>query len=302
MKGWLTHVCIRGRDFDALSSIVELDFTQCHALPPAASWRCLADSSPAVEALALPSCALSTTFQPGNRPPIDADITKAIARLKLKKLHITGASRSCTRSSNEVTGRLAAQLSNCKHLEELSLNKLRLSRNFFARVKGPLTMRTIRLSVDFVYNDSELPGFLSQCENLRSLKLEASDLPLTPGRLWYALSKRSLKQLCISSAEEGPAIDPGKFRPYVGQLFRTLDVFHLRARNHPNVEEIEALVEEEARLVNFGRGVSPLRFNLERRSVEDGGNFHDAKVAGRSLCCMDSFIGVPKPIGWDVAL
>lgn len=244
---------------------------------------------------------MSANSQPNGGYSIDGDIIRAITRLKLKKLHVTGASRSCRRCYYEVTETFVENLSNSKSLEELSLHNLRVSRHFFARVHGLLPMRTIKLSVDHVYDENELLGFLSQCKNLRNLKLEALDLPITSGMLWYALGNRSLRQLCLPSAEAS-SIDPAMLRLHLAWLVRTLDVLHLHARNISNIEGIRSLIEEEARQVNLGRELNPTRVNFEKRSIADERSFHDAKMVGRSLCCIDSFIGSPKPVGWDVEL
>lgn len=279
---------------DALSSIVELNFTELCWNYSAEIWQSLVDSSPMVEALAIPACALLQPDDPTGMSEVR--IMEALSKLNLKRLYVTSHDYC---EGYEISAVFMELLGDFHRLEELILHDIKTSRDFFDRVRGRPPIRTLKMNLITYYFDTyALVKFLELCDNLRNLKLDFRDMPVGDARLWRALTAANLKQLCLSSAVWG-CIDLEKLKHYLVQPLASLDVLHLHIRPWKSVCEVRAVLEE-ARIANVARKSNPVQVMVvDRCTMVDFDDCPHPKFAGRSVCSMRTFIGESRPTGWD---
>lgn len=293
---------LRMPGMDALSSLVELDFSRCHLQYSSESWQSLVDSSPAVKALALPVCSLLTGVHGNSDAVVNVPIMDTLGKLKLRKLYVLASSEVCPACKGHLTGVFTSCLVAFRQLEELTINEVRVSANFFDLLHHPCTLRTLKIRFAHVSDWGSIGKFLGFCRNLRNLKLEYKGLPLSRPLFWEALDISNLEQLCLFSAGSG-MIDLEILRPRLSQLLKKLDVFHLHVENAANIAEIRSMLKHEVQRANVSRKLYPVRVtDVGMPSLSDcyKSKFLIPRFPGRSLCCMKTFIAEPKPIGWDV--
>lgn len=272
-------------ELSPLSALRELDFRRCHALYTPASWESLARSSPAVEILALPPCAV---MEAGPEKTMEA-----LAELKLRKLHVESTADNCCPRCvyHELGGAFTKGLSGLRHLEELTLSGRGVEDCFLDSLEESCSVKTMKIILSGSLNVDELGKFLGRCGNLRNLTLHAS----TEGGwncdlLWGALSAACLSTLCVSIPDVS-SIDTQRLRTRVLHLCETLDVFHLHRINAHNFEKVHSVLKDTAQEANLLRGENPLQLVVTRGT-------RPLCYPGRSLCSSTSFVATVKPVGW----
>lgn len=292
---------------EALSSLVELDVLDCHLEYSSGFWPSLIQSSPAIEALALPQCSLLKTGLRAGReiPALIEETMEALRQMKLKKLYVS-ACNSCFRypgSSRRFGGGFLKFLADLQHLEEFTLHGAGIDPDFFDLIGDRQTfpMRTVKLKV-FLNLDGMrgLESFVRSCTSLRNLKLEALSLPIRSGWFWDAVIAANLNQLCLSSAS-GVPIDTQMLKEKLSHLSKSLDVFHLHAQGLQNSEEVTTVLVEEMKAANLHRTRDFIAcMGVDWPSIAKNEDFTETTFPGRALCGMQNHIGKPKPVGWDI--
>lgn len=288
---------------ETLSSLVELDVSECHLEYYPGFWPCLVQSSPAIEALALPQCALLKTSLGSDRKisAIIEETMNALRRLRLKKLYVS-ACNSCFRyhgSDRRLWCGFLKGLADFRYVEEFSLRDAEAESDFFDDFGDrSFAMRTVSLEVA-MDDMSGLGKFIRACTKLRNLKLEAYGLPIRSGWFWDTVIAANLKQLCLSSAS-GMPIDTQMLRQKLSHLFRSLEVFHLHAKGLSNLCDVEKVVAEEANTANLHREMNPIAHALVNTSSIAEDPVGNLLRPGRALCGMQNHIAKPVSMGWDI--